>query len=110
MPTINQLSALDSVAAGDSVPVYAPAQGDARRASFTVITEFLATAFTSVTISSYIKVTPVAFASLPSAVTAGAGARAFITDCNATTFNTAAAAGGANLVPVFSDGTVWRIG
>lgn len=47
---------------------------------------------------------------LPSAVTAGAGARGFVTDANSTTFNAAAAAGGANKVPVFSDGASWKIG
>ena len=50
------------------------------------------------------------FATLPAPATAGAGARAFITDCNATTFYTAAAGGGTNKVPVFSDGAAWRIG
>lgn len=49
-------------------------------------------------------------ATLPAANTMGAGARAFVTDANAATFNTAVAAGGANKVPVFSDGAVWRIG
>lgn len=47
---------------------------------------------------------------LPAAGTAGAGARAIVTDANATTFHSIVAAGGANVVPVFSDGTNWRIG
>lgn len=47
---------------------------------------------------------------LPSAVTAGVGARNFVTDANATTFNSVVASGGANKVPVFSDGADWRIG
>ena len=49
-------------------------------------------------------------ASLPSAATSGAGARAFVTDANATTFLSTVAAGGANKVPVVSDGTNWLIG
>lgn len=49
-------------------------------------------------------------ATLPAAATAGAGARAVVTDANATTFHSIVAAGGANVVPVFSDGTNWRIG
>jgi hypothetical protein len=49
-------------------------------------------------------------ATLPTAATAGAGARAFVTDANATTFASIVAAGGANGVPVYSDGTNWRIG
>jgi hypothetical protein len=38
------------------------------------------------------------------------GARYTVTDANATTFNSIVAAGGANIVPVFCDGTNWRIG
>lgn len=49
-------------------------------------------------------------AGLPSAVTSGAGARAFVTDASATTFNSTVAGGGANKVPVVSDGTNWLIG
>jgi hypothetical protein len=49
-------------------------------------------------------------ASLPSASSAGAGARMFVTDANATTFASVVAGGGANGVPVYSDGTNWRIG
>lgn len=39
-----------------------------------------------------------------------AGARAFITDATVTTFGSAVVGGGTNKVPVYSDGTVWRIG
>jgi hypothetical protein len=49
-------------------------------------------------------------AALPAAATAGAGARAFVTDANATTFASIVAGSGANGVPVYSDGTNWRIG
>jgi len=55
----------------------------------------------------------VAFASLPSATTAGDGARAFINDCNVTAsgnFGAAAAGGGANKVPVYAQGGTWYIG
>ena len=38
------------------------------------------------------------------------GQRAFVSDANATTFQTIVAGGGANNVPVFDDGTNWRIG
>jgi hypothetical protein len=47
---------------------------------------------------------------LPSAVTSGTGARAFVSDATATTFASTVAGGGANKVPVYSDGTNWRIG
>lgn len=49
-------------------------------------------------------------ATLPSAVTSGMGARGFVSDANATTFASAVAGGGANKVPVYSDGTNWKIG
>lgn len=45
---------------------------------------------------------------LPSAATVGS--RAMVTDANATTFASVVAGGGANVVPVYSDGTDWRIG
>lgn len=49
-------------------------------------------------------------ATLPSAATSGTGARAFVSDANATTFASTVAGGGANKVPVYSDGTNWKIG
>jgi hypothetical protein len=48
------------------------------------------------------------FADLPA--TAFKGDRAFITNCNTTTFNNAAAGGGTNNVPVFYDGSAWKVG
>lgn len=47
-------------------------------------------------------------ATLPAATVAGR--RCFVSDANATTFHSIVAGGGANFVPVFSDGTDWRIG
>ena len=52
-------------------------------------------------------------ASLPSAATAGAGAHAFVTDATQTLtagIGAVVAGGGANNVPVVSDGTNWLIG
>ncbi len=49
-------------------------------------------------------------AGLVAAATAGAGARAFVTDATATTFASAVTGGGANAVPVYSDGSAWYIG
>ena len=48
-------------------------------------------------------------ANLP-AVTGLTGFRAFVTDASATTFASIVAGGGANGVPVYCDGTNWRIG
>jgi hypothetical protein len=49
-------------------------------------------------------------AGLPAAATAGAGGRAFVTDATATTYLSIVAGGGANAVPVVSNGTNWLIG
>jgi hypothetical protein len=43
-------------------------------------------------------------------LTLGQGARAFITDGSSTTFAATVAGGGANKVPVYSDGTNWKVG
>ena len=49
-------------------------------------------------------------ATLPSAVTSGAGARAFVTDALGPTFGATVVTGGAVAVPVYSDGTNWKVG
>jgi hypothetical protein len=49
-------------------------------------------------------------ATLPSAVTAGKGARSFVTDALLPTFGSTVAAGGAVATPVYSDGTNWKVG
>lgn len=47
---------------------------------------------------------------LPSAATAGAGARAFVTDALSPAFGATVVGGGAVAVPVYSDGTNWKVG
>jgi hypothetical protein len=49
-------------------------------------------------------------ATLPFAVDAGKGARAFVTDALAPTFGATVVTGGAVAVPVYSDGTNWKVG
>ena len=49
-------------------------------------------------------------ATLPSAVTSGKGARAFVTNALAPVFGATVATGGAVAVPVYSDGTNWKVG
>jgi hypothetical protein len=49
-------------------------------------------------------------ATLPSAVTAGVGARSFVTDALAPAFGATVVTGGAVAVPVYSDGTNWKVG
>ena len=51
---------------------------------------------------------PTTFANLPASPLQGM--RAYITDCNTTTFNATAAGGGANIMPVCYDGTNWKVG
>ena len=49
-------------------------------------------------------------ATLPGASTLGAGARAFVIDSSVSTFGTTVAGGGNTKVPVYSDGTDWKVG
>jgi hypothetical protein len=49
-------------------------------------------------------------AQLPSAVTAGAGARYIVTNADDRDFGFLPSGGGGLTVPVYSDGTVWRMG
>jgi hypothetical protein len=49
-------------------------------------------------------------ATLPSAVDAGVGAKSFVTDSSVSTFGSTVASGGAIKVPVYSDGTDWKVG
>ena len=51
--------------------------------------------------------TPTTVEALPGAVQ---GTRAFVTDATSTVFGSVVAGGGSNAVPVFYDGTYWRIG
>lgn len=62
---------------------------------------------------SYVQTPAMAVASLPAAATAGAGAVAFVTDGSTTVIlglGLAVVGGGANKVPVYSDGTNWIVG
>jgi hypothetical protein len=49
-------------------------------------------------------------ATLPSAVTLGKGARAFVSDALAPVFGSTVVTGGAVATPVYSDGTNWKVG
>lgn len=49
-------------------------------------------------------------ATLPGAAILGAGARAFVIDSSVSTFGTTVAGGGSGKVPVYSDGTDWKVG
>lgn len=103
-------SVVDVLSAPDKFAVYPANQGDWRVSSFTTLVTFLSTAFNSLRAVSYIATNATTVANLPTAATAGAGARAFVTDANSTSFNASLVGGGSNAVPVFSDGSAWRIG
>lgn len=47
---------------------------------------------------------------LPSAADLGVGARSFVTDASGPTFGSTVVGGGATKVPVYSDGTNWKVG
>lgn len=49
-------------------------------------------------------------ADLPSAANSGVGARSFVTDATGPTFGATVAGAGAVKVPVYSDGTNWKVG
>jgi hypothetical protein len=53
---------------------------------------------------------PVLVANLASAVLSGVGSRAFVIDSSVSTFGSTVAGGGSTKVPVYSDGTNWKVG
>jgi len=57
-----------------------------------------------------VKHTVTTVSSLPAAATVGAGARSFVSDANTTTWGAQVGSGGSNNIPVYSDGTNWRVG
>ena len=58
----------------------------------------------------YFRAAPTTANLLLSANIAGAGARTIISDANTVTFNNVVGGGGSNIIPVFCDGTDWRVG
>ena len=60
--------------------------------------------------TSWVKVPAVAVSALPSAATAGVGARSFVNDALTPFFGSAVAGGGAVTVPVYSTGSAWNVG
>jgi len=57
-----------------------------------------------------IRLQAVTVANLPSAATAGNGARAHVTDASGPTFGATVSGGGSTSCPVYSDGTNWKVG
>lgn len=115
MPTINQLPTVTTVSGGDQFPLYVTSQGDARRCSVTTMMAYFADNMGDVAVNTvealqYLKVPAVTFSNLPDPAVAGAGARATCSNSNTTTFYDVVSGGGFSVVPVFCDGTNWRVG
>lgn len=109
MPTINQLALITQLSGGDNIVLWVPNQGDSRRASITTLIQYIETNFGGI-VCQTVQTSPVTVSQLPNAATAGAGARAFVTDSNTATFAATVAGGGSNAIPVYSDGTNWKVG
>lgn len=109
MPTINYLPLITQLSGGDNLVLWVPNQGDSRRASITTFIQFIEENFDGVVCNS-VQTTPTTYSQLPTATNAGAGTRAFITDGSTATFGATVAGGGANIVPIYSDGTNWKVG
>jgi hypothetical protein len=62
------------------------------------------------TVTEYSPLNGVTVSSLPTAAAKYTGLKAYVTDANATTFNSTVAGSGANKVPVFCNGSNWVIG
>jgi len=65
----------------------------------------------TILINSYITNTTIyTVATLPTASTTNAGTRTFVSDSTTTTFGATVTGGGTNTVPVYSNGTSWKVG
>lgn len=109
MPTINQLPLIGQVTGGDNLVLWVPDQGDSRRCPVTTLLQYLEENFDGV-VANTVQTTPVTYAELPTATIAGAGTRAFITDGSTATFGATVTGGGANIVPIWSNGADWKVG
>jgi hypothetical protein len=78
--------------------------------SFTFISSTGVLSVPNITTTGVVKTTATTYSGLPLAGAAGAGARAFITDANTTTFLATVSGGGSNAVPVVSNGSTWIVG
>ena len=116
--TINQLSTASSAQGSDQFLFYSSANGDTRKISLTALMTYISAnlgdaAGNSLTLASTVKTTAGLVSNLPSATLSGAGARDAVTDATQTLavgHGATVVGGGANIVPVFSNGTNWLIG
>ena len=78
--------------------------------SFTFVATTGTLSVPNITTTGVVKTTATTYSGLPLAGSAGAGARAFITDANTTIFLAQVSGGGDNAVPVVSNGSIWIVG
>ena len=104
------ITALESGGAGAALIQNANCYvGVAPDESFTVVAASQAWTFSNANAAATLQCPVVAYAVLPSA-TYAAGLRAFVNDSTVVAFGDVVAGGASNNVPVWSDGTVWRVG
>jgi hypothetical protein len=53
MPTINRLSALDTLQGGDQIPVYDQSNGDARKSSLTLLSDYVQSTIPAASVSTF---------------------------------------------------------
>lgn len=95
---------------GGNLNIQAQASGGGSNAGIILISGYNGADATRIETRGPVRQPGVTFASLPAAGTVGAGTRHMITDASVTTFQSVAAGGGSTLIPVYSDGTNWRVG
>ena len=104
------ITALESAGAGAALLQNANCYaGTAPDESFTVVAASQAWTFSNANAAATLQCPVVTYAALPSA-TYAAGLRAFVNDSTVISFGDSVAGGAGNTVPVWSDGTVWRVG
>jgi len=84
-------------------------KADFQMVAGTNILTFRSSATANLELPGPLKLASYTVGTLPAAATAGAGAMAYVTDSNTTTFNATVASGGSNKVAVISDGTNWKV-
>lgn len=95
---------------GGNLNIQAQASGGGSNAGIILISGYNGADATRIETRGPVRQPGVTFASLPAAGTVGAGTRHMITDSSVSTFGSVAAGGGSTLIPVYSDGTNWRVG
>jgi hypothetical protein len=89
---------------------YDPQYGEKLTNTLRLFFNQLNSALTILTNSYITNTTLYTVATLPTASTTNAGSRTFVSDSTTTTFGATVTGGGTNTVPVYSNGTSWKVG